>query len=41
MLDAELLNNLKDYKGISKLKKAALNILIRNLESTELEHLRQ
>jgi len=40
-LDEAVINSLRDFKGISKLKKAALNVLVRSLEPNQIEHLRQ
>jgi calcium-dependent protein kinase len=41
VLDAEILNKLKAYKGTSTLKKAAMNVLVKMLNNKEIEHLRE
>jgi len=40
-LDAGIVNLLKNYKGGSKLKKAAMNILVKTLDSREINKLRE
>jgi hypothetical protein len=40
-LDPSILHSLKDYKGVSKLKKAAMNVLVKMLDTKEIEQLRQ
>lgn len=39
-LDPHVMNTLKEYKGISKLKKEALNVLVKAMNESEIEHLR-
>jgi hypothetical protein len=39
-LDPEIFNNLRDYRGVSTLKKAAMNILVKMIDSKDLEKLR-
>lgn len=39
-LDAGVLKQLREYKGTSKLKKAAMNVLVKMLNPKEIEHLR-
>ena len=39
-LDPSLFENVKDYKGVSTLKKAALNLLVKMVDSKEIEKLR-
>ena len=39
-LDPALFENLKNYKGVSTLKKAALNLLVKMVDSKEIEKLR-
>lgn len=41
MLDRRVLEQLIQHKGISRLKKAAMNVLVRLLEPEDIEHLRQ
>jgi calcium-dependent protein kinase len=40
-LDTNVLNSLNKYKGTSKLKKAAMNVLVKMLKPKEIEHLRE
>jgi hypothetical protein len=40
ILDSEVIKKLKEFKGSSTLKKAALNILVKMLNPRELENLR-
>ncbi len=39
-LDSEVLEKLRNYKGVSSLKKVAMNILVKMADSKEIEHLR-
>jgi serine/threonine protein kinase len=39
-LDPNVLSTLKSFKGVSKLKHAALNVLVKTLNHKEIEHLR-
>lgn len=39
-LDPEILKRLKEYKGVSTLKKMAMNILVKMADSKDIEHLR-
>jgi calcium-dependent protein kinase len=38
-LDSEIVQNLKKYRGESTLKKAAMNVLVKHLSSSEVENL--
>lgn len=40
-LDFDIINSLRAYKGTSKLKKAAMNVLVKMLAPKEIEHLRE
>lgn len=40
-LDKNILNNLRQYKGISTLKKAVMNILVKMAEGKDIEHIRE
>ena len=40
-IDQNVIMSLKHYKGLSKLKKAALNILVKTLDLKEVDHLKQ
>ena len=40
-MDANVVNALREYKGVSNLKKAAMNILVNMLDPLQLEHLRE
>jgi hypothetical protein len=40
IIDAEVIKRLKEFKGSSKLKKAALNVLVKMLNPKDLENLR-
>lgn len=40
ILDKDVLNRLKAFKGSSKLKRAALNVLVKMLNPKEIENLR-
>ena len=40
-LDPNALQSLVDYKGVSQLKKEALNILVKMLNEEEIQHLRE
>jgi hypothetical protein len=40
-LDNEVLERLKKFKGSSKLKKAALNVLVKMLNPKDIEKLRE
>ena len=40
-LDADVISRLKNYKGMSRLKKAAMNVLVKTMDSKEFEHLRK
>ena len=40
-LDPDIIKSLKDFKGVSKLKKAAMNVLVKMLDSKEIESLRE
>jgi len=40
-IDARVINQLKDYKGVSHLRKEALSVLVKMLNNKELEHLRK
>ena len=39
--DVTVMDKLKDFKGISKLKKAALNMLVKTLDQEDLAHLEE
>ena len=39
-LDPNLIEQLKNYRGVSTLKKAAMNLLVKMLDSKEIENLR-
>jgi calcium-dependent protein kinase len=39
-LDPQILNSLRDYKGVSTLKKAAMNVLVKMLDTKEIKKLR-
>jgi hypothetical protein len=41
VLDAGILKRLKEFKGTSKLKKAALNVLVKMLNPKDIEKLRE
>ncbi len=41
VLDPEVVNSLRAFRGQSKLKKAALNVLVKMLNPKEIESLRQ
>jgi hypothetical protein len=40
VLNKDVLERLREFKGSSKLKKAALNVLVKMLNPTEIEYLR-
>ena len=40
-LDKDVVARLQDFKGISKLKKAALNIMVKQLNPSDLTHLNE
>ncbi len=40
-LDASVVHNLREFKGQSRLKKAAMNVLVKMLKPKEIEHLRR
>ena len=39
-IDADVVNRLKDFKGVSKLKKAAMNMLVKMADQNSIEELR-
>jgi Ca2+-binding EF-hand superfamily protein len=39
-LDPNIIDSLKEYRGISKLKKEAMNVLVKMIHEKDLEHLR-
>ena len=39
-IDSEVIERLKDFKGSSKLRKAALNVLVKMLKPSDIEQLR-
>lgn len=39
-LDSNILERLRDYRGVSTLKKAAMNLLVKMADFKEIEHLR-
>lgn len=41
MIDNEIVNNLKKYRGESTLKKAAMNVLVKHLSASEVENLQK
>lgn len=40
-LDHNIVNNLRAYRGVSALKKAAMNILVKMADNKDIEHLRE
>lgn len=40
-LDSEIVNNLRAYRGVSSLKKAVMNILVKMTNNKEIEKLRE
>jgi len=40
-LDPQIIESMRQFKGISKLKKEAMNVLVKMLDEKDLEHLRQ
>lgn len=40
-LDSHILQKLREYRGVSALKKAAMNILVKMADSKDIEHLRE
>ena len=40
LLDPNIINSLKQYRGVSTLKKAAMNLLVKMLDSKDIEGLR-
>jgi hypothetical protein len=41
LLDPNILKNLRDYRGVSALKKAALNILVKMADYKDIQKLRE
>lgn len=40
-LDPNIVQNLRNYRGVSSLKKAAMNLLVKMADNKEIEHLRE
>ncbi len=40
-LDPSILNSLKNYQGISRLRKEAMNVFVKMLKQDEIENLRE